>query len=165
MFNFNLPTLLPNLIYQLAQFILQSQTASSPSQFEPHQPLKQTSQYRNQEYCETSCLAPIIRLQSLQLQFLPASHPILEWPDVKCLGNTLLKRLIIEQLDGFNKIIDESLCDPIDDKQILKVLEFTLKLIKHIITVDKNKGTEKSYTHLHTFEDVPTTNPNRNDPP
>ncbi|RIB30278.1 hypothetical protein C2G38_2153005 [Gigaspora rosea] len=167
MFNPNLSTLSSDLIYQLAQLIKQSQTASSTCQFEPHQPLKQTSQYRNQVYWKTPCQTPVIHPQPLQKQFFQdprqysrsrstrrklcshcqrASHPILECPNVKRLGqkcNTLLKRLTIEQLEEFNEIIDQSVCDPIDDNQIPKVLEFTLKIIENIIKVDNNKGTEE----------------------
>ncbi|RIB20955.1 hypothetical protein C2G38_2301977 [Gigaspora rosea] len=49
----------------------------------------------------------------------------------------------MEQLEEFNEIIDQSLCDPIDDNQIPKVLEFTLKIIENIIKVNNNKGTEE----------------------
>ncbi|RIB22549.1 hypothetical protein C2G38_2243232 [Gigaspora rosea] len=126
MLNPNLPTLSSDLIYQLAQLIQQSQTASSTCQFEPHQPPKQTY---NTEIKPTGNLL--------------ASHPILECLDVKRMSqkcNTLLKRLTMEQLEEFNEIIDQSLCDPINDNQIPKVLEATLK---NIIKVDNNKGTEE----------------------
>ncbi|RIB29968.1 hypothetical protein C2G38_2154037 [Gigaspora rosea] len=119
----NLSALSSNLIYQLTQLIQQLQTAFFIYQFEPNQPLK-------------------------------ASHPILECPDIKRLGqkcNTLLKGPTVEQLEEFNKIIDKSLCDPIDDIQIPKVLEFTLKLIENIIKIDNNKGTENvtpTFIHL-----------------
>ncbi|RIB04171.1 hypothetical protein C2G38_2223076 [Gigaspora rosea] len=92
-----------------------------------------------------------------------ASHPILRYLDVKCLGqkcNTLLKRLAVEQLEEFNKIIDESICNPINDNQIPKVLDFTLKIIENIIKVDNNKGTEEIVqlpSHIRVpSEEVPT---------
>ncbi|RIB03751.1 hypothetical protein C2G38_2224152 [Gigaspora rosea] len=101
----------------------------------------------------------------------PTSHPILECSDVIRLGqkcNTLLKRLTVEQLEEFNEIIDQSLCDPIDDNQIPKILEFTLKLIENIIKVDNDKGTGK-IIHLPSYirvphEKVPTTTPRQKRP-
>ncbi|RIB11397.1 hypothetical protein C2G38_2042722 [Gigaspora rosea] len=192
MLNPNLPTLSSDLIYQLAQLIKQSQTTSSTCQFETNQPSKQTSPYRNQAYWETPCPTPVIRPQPLQQQFFPdprqhsrfqptrsklcfycrkASHPILECPDVKRLGqkcNTLLKTLTRKQLEEFNEIINESLCDPVNDKQIPKVLEFTLKLIENIIKVDNNKETGK-IVHLPPYfqvppEEVSTTKPQQKRP-
>ncbi|RIB27552.1 hypothetical protein C2G38_2160314 [Gigaspora rosea] len=68
--------------------------------------------------------------------YVRASYLILECLNVKRLGqkcNTLLKRLTVEQLKEFNKIIDQILCDLINDNQIPKVLEFTLKIIENII--------------------------------
>ncbi|RIB00077.1 hypothetical protein C2G38_2235747 [Gigaspora rosea] len=178
MFDPNLPTLSPNLIYQLTQLIQQLQIVSSPSQFKTHQPPVLTSQYQNQVYWETPCPTPVIHSQYPQQQFFQAprqynrsrstriklcfhcrraSHLILECPDVKRLGqkcNTLLKTLTKKQLEEFNEIIDENLCDPVNDKQIPKVLEFTLKLIENIIKVDNDKGTGK-IVHLPSYIRVP----------
>ncbi|RIB14828.1 hypothetical protein C2G38_2193948 [Gigaspora rosea] len=151
MFDPNLPTFSSDLIYQLAQHIQQLQTSSSPNPFVPHQPLKKSFQYHNEVYCETSFPNPIIHPQSLQQQLFQdpqqysrsqpthrklcfhcrrASHPILECPDIKRLGqkcNTLPKTLTSEQLEEFNEIINE---------------------------IDNNKGTEE-IVHSPLYIQVP----------
>ncbi|CAG8527695.1 2795_t:CDS:2 [Gigaspora margarita] len=140
MFDPNVPTLSTDLINQLSQLI---------NNRIPH-PSEKNYKCRAQAYWETSCPTPIIRPQPLQQQFLQdprqysrsrpthrklcfhcqrTNHHILECLDIKRLGqkwNALLKTLTAEQLEEFNEIIDESLCDSFSDKQILKLLEFTL---------------------------------------
>ncbi|RIB25594.1 hypothetical protein C2G38_2030915 [Gigaspora rosea] len=167
MFDPNLPTFSSDLIYQLAQHIQQLQTSSSPNPAVPHQPLKKNIQYQNEVYCETSCQDPIIHLQPLQQQLFQdpqqysrsqptnrklcfncqkTSHPILECPNIKLLGqkcSTLLQTLSSEQLDDFQEIIKETFPDGLNNNQVPEVLEFMLKVIENIIKVDSNKEAEK----------------------
>ncbi|CAG8693233.1 28424_t:CDS:2 [Gigaspora margarita] len=98
MFDPNLPTLSPNLIYQLTQLIQQLQIVSSPSQFETHQPPVLTSQNQNQVYWETSCPTPIIREPARTQGFESYCIPEVQEEDPEEKGIELNPEVVLDKL-------------------------------------------------------------------